>query len=176
MRSVNAPALVAPPAAMTRCCVVVHGDGVQERLPPIPIAAPTRPVGLATPCDPKDVEGNGLLPFGGCWNDVHPAPPLGLKLYHVPAVSTVPPSTSGAAPPYIRIWLPLFPIAAPTRAGGIKTVVVVVEVLLICSHPMTVPPARPGRGAELVELSTPSNCPTAWYDAGGEIPPSESTE
>src|SRR2546428_13818657 len=65
-------------------------------------------------------------------------------------------------------------MAAPTRAGGISAVVVVVETLLICSQPMTVPPSRSGWGGNADELVTPSSCCMAWYDADGEIPPSGS--
>src|SRR2546425_11205314 len=65
-------------------------------------------------------------------------------------------------------------MAAPTRAGGISAVVVVVETLLIYSQPMTVPPSRSGCGGNADELFMPSSCCMAWYDAGGAIPPSAS--
>src|SRR5256885_16796930 len=90
-----------------------HGVGVQYRYPPLPIAAFARAVGAETPGVPYDVDGYGLLlPAGGCWNDDHPAPPFGLKLYQVPAGATTPPSTSSAAPPYIVLSPPFIALAA----------------------------------------------------------------
>src|SRR6266403_3268709 len=175
-RSVSPPLLFVPPATMNRCDVAVQGVGLQLRLPPAPMAAFARGVGADTLGEPNEVDGNGsLLPGAGGWTAVQPIPPFGFNVYQVPAGSTTPPSTSGAAPPYINTDPDDTVIEAPTRGGGVSAVVVVVEMLVICSHPIAVPPSRSGCGAKLLEMLTPSSCATPRYEAGGEEPPSAST-
>src|SRR5712671_1864771 len=128
MWSVRAPALVVPPAIRIRWFVLVHGAGLQERLPPTPIAVFALAAGAAIPGPPNDVEGNGLVPAPGCWTAVQPVPALVLNVYQVPAGSTTPPSTSGAAPPYMFTTPFHTAIEAPTRAAGFRAVLAVVEI------------------------------------------------